>query len=106
MSYRKTKDTKKLGDLTNVNYNIGFMSGLLVFNVGFEVACLSIFSTEYGIFLHAPQRKFTSFEAIKKEIVAETDRETGTNKGISNKPISLQIHSPDGKFTQFKLYFF
>lgn len=79
------------------------MFRLSVLNVGFEVVYLSMFYSEYGIFLHAPQRKFTSFEAIKKEIVAETDRETGTNRGISNKPISLQIHSPDGNFKQYKL---
>lgn len=39
-------------------------------------------------------KKFTSFDDIRAEIEAETDRETGTNKGISEKPINLRIYSP------------
>lgn len=52
-------------------------------------------STEYGVFLHAQERRFESFAAIRQEIVAETDRMTGTNKGISNIPINLKIYSPN-----------
>ena len=40
--------------------------------------------------------KLTDFDEVRKEIEAETDRETGTNKGISNKPINLKIYSPNG----------
>ena len=40
---------------------------------------------------------FTDFNEINKEIVKETDRITGSNKGISNIPINLRIHSPHGK---------
>ena len=40
---------------------------------------------------------FTDFNEINKEIVKETDRITGGNKGISNIPINLRIHSPHGK---------
>merc|ERR1711971_692978 len=51
-------------------------------------------STEYGEFLHAKGKKFMSFNAIQKEIEDETDRVTGSNKGISNLPINLRVHSP------------
>ena len=34
------------------------------------------------------------FVSIMKEIEDETDRETGQNKGISNKPINLRVYSP------------
>lgn len=49
---------------------------------------------EWGEFLHAPNKIFTDFAEIRKEIEAETDRVTGSNKGISNKPINLKIYSP------------
>uniref|UniRef100_A0A5K3FCP6 dynamin GTPase n=2 Tax=Mesocestoides corti TaxID=53468 RepID=A0A5K3FCP6_MESCO len=51
--------------------------------------------TEYAEFLHMKGVKFTDFDEVRKEIEAETDRETGTNKGISNKPINLKIFSPN-----------
>ncbi|MXQ83998.1 hypothetical protein E5288_WYG002323 [Bos mutus] len=54
-----------------------------------------IFSkTEYAEFLHCKSRKFTDFEEVRQEIEAETDRVTGTNKGISPVPINLRIYSP------------
>ena len=53
--------------------------------------------TEWAEFLHAKGRKFTDFEAVRKEIEDETDRMTGSNKGISNTPINLRIYSPNGK---------
>ncbi|TPP55852.1 Dynamin-2 [Fasciola gigantica] len=49
---------------------------------------------EYGEFIHCKNKRFTDFDDIRKEIEAETDRVTGTNKGISNIPINLRIHSP------------
>ena len=51
---------------------------------------------EYGEFLHQPGRKYTDFDEIRKEIEAETDRLTGSNKGISSIPINLKIYSPHG----------
>eukprot|EP00055_Hartaetosiga_balthica_P003852 m.9176 g.9176 ORF g.9176 m.9176 type:complete len:818 (-) comp3388_c1_seq1:75-2528(-) len=51
-------------------------------------------TAEYGEFLHCKGRKFTDFDEICREIEAETDRVTGTNKGISNVPINLSVHSP------------
>ena len=50
---------------------------------------------EYGEFLHAPDRRFTDFDEIRKEIESATDRETGTNKGISSNPINLKVYSPN-----------
>ncbi|XP_050746521.1 dynamin isoform X1 [Drosophila biarmipes] len=50
--------------------------------------------TEYGEFLHIKGKKFSSFEEIRKEIEDETDRVTGSNKGISNIPINLRVYSP------------
>ncbi|KAL3315014.1 Dynamin- GTPase protein [Cichlidogyrus casuarinus] len=52
-------------------------------------------SAEYGEFLHAKNKQFTDFDEIRKEIEAETDRETGSNKGISQKPINLRVYSPN-----------
>ncbi|KAG9511385.1 Dynamin, partial [Fragariocoptes setiger] len=50
--------------------------------------------SEYGEFAHCKGKKFTDFDAIRKEIEDETDRATGNNKGISPVPISLRVHSP------------
>uniref|UniRef100_A0A6I8RIK5 Dynamin-2 n=1 Tax=Xenopus tropicalis TaxID=8364 RepID=A0A6I8RIK5_XENTR len=52
-------------------------------------------STEYGEFLHCKGKKFTDFDEIRLEIEAETDRATGTNKGISPVPINLRVYSPN-----------
>uniref|UniRef100_A0A8C8APZ8 dynamin GTPase n=1 Tax=Otus sunia TaxID=257818 RepID=A0A8C8APZ8_9STRI len=50
-----------------------------------------IFSkTEYAEFLHCKSKKFTDFDEVRQEIEAETDRVTGTNKGISPIPINLR----------------
>ncbi|XP_071801869.1 dynamin-1-like isoform X3 [Asterias amurensis] len=49
---------------------------------------------EYGEFLHCRGKKFTDFDEIRKEIEAETDRITGSNKGISAVPINLRVYSP------------
>ncbi|EDQ85840.1 uncharacterized protein MONBRDRAFT_28892 [Monosiga brevicollis MX1] len=51
-------------------------------------------SAEWGEFLHARGKKFTDFNEIRQEIEAETDRMTGSNKGISNIPINLRVYSP------------
>jgi len=51
-------------------------------------------SNEYGEFLHAKGKKFMDFTEIRKEIEDETDRVTGSNKGISNLPINLRVYSP------------
>lgn len=49
---------------------------------------------EWGKFLHLKERKMTDFDEICEEIERETERVTGTNKGISSEPIRLKIYSP------------
>ncbi len=49
---------------------------------------------EWGEFLHLPGKKIYNFMDIKKEIMKETERLTGTNSGISNQTIHLRIFSP------------
>ncbi|XP_065197637.1 dynamin-1-like [Sycon ciliatum] len=51
-------------------------------------------SGEWGEFLHAKGKKFTDFNEIRGEIEDETDRMTGSNKGISAIPINLRVYSP------------
>ncbi|KAI3518997.1 hypothetical protein L1887_07957 [Cichorium endivia] len=48
---------------------------------------------EYGEFWHLPGRKFFDFSQIRAEIQAETEREVGGNKRVSNKQICLKIYS-------------
>ncbi|KAB1259862.1 Dynamin-2 [Camelus dromedarius] len=57
---------------------------------------LSIFPpfSEYAEFLHCKSKKFTDFDEVRQEIETETDRVTGTNKGISPVPINLRVYSP------------
>ncbi|KAH6833108.1 dynamin-related protein 3A [Perilla frutescens var. hirtella] len=50
---------------------------------------------EWGEFLHLQGKKFFDFGEIRREIEAETEREAGGNKGVSDKPISLKIYSPN-----------
>uniref|UniRef100_A0A3Q3XRT1 Interferon-induced GTP-binding protein Mx n=1 Tax=Mola mola TaxID=94237 RepID=A0A3Q3XRT1_MOLML len=50
---------------------------------------------EYAEFLHCKGRKFVDFDEVRLEIEAETDRLTGSNKGISPFPINLRVYSPN-----------
>ncbi|KAB1204774.1 Dynamin-related protein 3A [Morella rubra] len=50
---------------------------------------------EWGEFHHLPGRLFYNFSNIRKEIQAETQREAGCNKGVSDKQIRLKICSPN-----------
>lgn len=74
------------------------------------IPCLSVHSSdlsliessnclpaEYAEFLHCKDRKFVDFDEVRLEIEAETDRLTGSNKGISPIPINLRVYSPNGK---------
>jgi dynamin 1-like protein len=45
------------------------------------------------VFEHKPDVIFTDFDAVRKEIEEETNRLTGTNKGISPLPINLKVFS-------------
>uniref|UniRef100_A0A8C6SRK1 Interferon-induced GTP-binding protein Mx n=1 Tax=Neogobius melanostomus TaxID=47308 RepID=A0A8C6SRK1_9GOBI len=51
-------------------------------------------NVEYAEFLHCKGRKFVDFDEVRLEIEAETDRITGSNKGISPVPINLRVYSP------------
>ncbi|KAI8868863.1 hypothetical protein GQ42DRAFT_147821 [Ramicandelaber brevisporus] len=50
---------------------------------------------ERAVFLHLPDRVFTDFAEVRKEIERETDRLAGFNKGIVNNPIHLKVYSPN-----------
>ncbi|XP_054631363.1 dynamin-1-like protein isoform X3 [Dunckerocampus dactyliophorus] len=49
---------------------------------------------EWGKFLHTKNKIYTNFQEIRQEIEAETERISGTNKGISDEPIHLKVFSP------------
>lgn len=55
---------------------------------------LSHSNQEYGEFSHCRGKIFSDFDKICKEIEDETERCTGSNKGISPIPINLKIFSP------------
>ncbi|XP_060179420.1 dynamin-related protein 3A-like isoform X2 [Lycium barbarum] len=50
---------------------------------------------EWGEFGHFPEKRFYDFSAIRREILAETEKEVGVKKGISDKQIRLKICSPN-----------
>ncbi|OMO61559.1 hypothetical protein CCACVL1_23431 [Corchorus capsularis] len=52
-------------------------------------------SREWGEFRHLPGRRFYDFSQIRREIQAETEREAGSNKGVSDNQIRLKISSPN-----------
>ncbi|RKF53759.1 Dynamin-related protein DNM1, partial [Erysiphe neolycopersici] len=49
---------------------------------------------EWAEFHHIPNRRFTEFHDVKREIENETARIAGNNKGINRQPINLKIYSP------------
>ena len=51
-------------------------------------------AAEWGEFLHLKGQRFHEDDKIREEIQGETDRLTGTNRGISDRPIRLKITSP------------
>ncbi|KAJ3957373.1 Dynamin- GTPase protein [Colletotrichum tropicale] len=50
--------------------------------------------SEWAEFHHIPNRRFTDFSDVKREIENETSRVAGNNKGINRQPINLKIYSP------------
>lgn len=72
--------------------------------VMFSFIVYVFFCLECGEFLHCKGKKFVDFDEIRREIEAETDRVTGSNKGISNIPINLRVYSPNGKHYCFVVY--
>lgn len=63
-----------------------------------------VFFLEHAEFLHCKGKKFVDFNEVRQEIEAETDRVTGSNKGISNIPINLRVYSPNGKIYVYFLF--
>lgn len=50
---------------------------------------------EWGKFLHTKNKIYDNFDNIREEISNETDRLSGTNKGICPDAIHLKIFSPN-----------
>ncbi|KAG9392956.1 Dynamin superfamily [Carpediemonas membranifera] len=48
---------------------------------------------EYAEFGHIPKRQFTDFTKVRDEITHDTDRVSGSNKGISAEAIILRVFS-------------
>uniref|UniRef100_A0A6Q2YGK3 Dynamin-1-like protein n=1 Tax=Esox lucius TaxID=8010 RepID=A0A6Q2YGK3_ESOLU len=60
-----------------------------------KLAYLGVQADEWGKFLHTKNKIYTDFNEIRQEIENETERISGTNKGISGEPIHLKIFSPN-----------
>jgi len=48
---------------------------------------------DWAQFLHKPTVRFTDFAMVRQEIINETDKLTGKNKGVSRMPINLKVYS-------------
>ncbi|PNY24052.1 Dynamin-like protein DNM1 [Tolypocladium capitatum] len=55
----------------------------------------AVLRSEWAEFHHIPNRRFSDFSDIKREIENETSRVAGNNKGINRQPINLKIYSPN-----------
>ncbi|XP_025107859.1 dynamin-1-like protein [Pomacea canaliculata] len=49
---------------------------------------------EWAKFLHTKEKVYSDFEEVRREIERETERMSGTNKGICLEPINIKIFSP------------
>ncbi len=49
---------------------------------------------EYAVFGHLPDKKIYDFELVKEEIIKQTTEIAGSDRGISQVPIILEIFSP------------
>ncbi|KAH9760232.1 dynamin-1-like protein [Citrus sinensis] len=50
---------------------------------------------EWAEFRHLPGKRFFDFTKVRQEIMAETNKEAGSNRGVSEKQIGLKISSPN-----------
>jgi len=48
---------------------------------------------DYAMFLHKPGVRYTDFKKVEQEIIQDTERVTGKEKGISRVPINLKVYS-------------
>ncbi|CAG5134974.1 unnamed protein product [Candidula unifasciata] len=53
----------------------------------------TVAAEEWAKFLHTKNKIYTDFKEVRREIENETDRMSGTNKGICSEPIVLKIYS-------------
>lgn len=53
----------------------------------------AIKAEEWAKFLHTKNKVYTDFNEVRQEIENETDRMSGTNKGVCPEPISLKVFS-------------
>ncbi|KAG1653445.1 Dynamin-1-like protein [Nymphon striatum] len=53
----------------------------------------TVWSHDWAKFLHTKAKIYKDFDEVRKEIEAETDRMSGSNKGICPDPINLKIYS-------------
>ncbi|KRY73376.1 Dynamin-1-like protein, partial [Trichinella pseudospiralis] len=60
-----------------------------------EAETLEPVAKEWVKFLHTGDRIFDNFEEVREEIENETNRLSGTKKGIHPEPISMKIFSPN-----------
>ena len=60
--------------------------------------------SEWAEFLHAKGKKYENFDDVRKEIENETDRAAGTAKGMSKRPISMRLYSPNGKLFEIRWF--
>eukprot|EP00741_Cyanophora_paradoxa_P007100 tig00001086_g6871.t1 len=49
---------------------------------------------EYAEFQHRPGQQYTNWDAVREEIIADTDRICGHGQVISPNPITLRVYSP------------
>jgi len=49
---------------------------------------------EWARFHHLPDRTFTDWEEVRQEIIHDTEKVCGSNKGINPDAISLKVYSP------------
>eukprot|EP00927_Polykrikos_kofoidii_P070836 TRINITY_DN67214_c0_g1_i1.p1 TRINITY_DN67214_c0_g1~~TRINITY_DN67214_c0_g1_i1.p1 ORF type:complete len:744 (-),score=121.29 TRINITY_DN67214_c0_g1_i1:123-2354(-) len=52
-------------------------------------------ATDWAEFAHKLGERYTDFEQVSREIVAETNRLCGERQGVSDEPILLRIYSPN-----------
>lgn len=50
--------------------------------------------SEWAKFVHHPEKLYVDWEEVKAEIIQDTEKVCGSNKGINPDPISLKVYSP------------
>eukprot|EP01022_Parablepharisma_sp_SALTPOND_P008066 TRINITY_DN135141_c0_g1_i1.p1 TRINITY_DN135141_c0_g1~~TRINITY_DN135141_c0_g1_i1.p1 ORF type:complete len:710 (-),score=98.05 TRINITY_DN135141_c0_g1_i1:1479-3608(-) len=48
---------------------------------------------DYVVFTHKEDQKFSNFEKVREEIIAETNKATECSKAVTNKPIIVKVYS-------------